>query len=365
MRTGRTDGELLTYRPALYGPGFAPLEERPPVDRVWEVVDLVPSQLDELVETRCVGPLEGAGPIVRDALLRSTPLEAFGVWVHYPWSGVLVRVLPPDLFRELRLDRNRDKITASEQASLLGRTAGIVGLSIGSAIALTLAQEGVVGSLVLADFDTLSTSNMNRVRAPIHAAGLPKTVVTARQLAEIDPFVDVRCVHEGLQPEGLDAFFEGLDLVVDACDGLGMKIRLREAARARGIPVIMETSDRGMLDVERFDLEPDRPLLHGIFDVPADRVDRMGADERLALVAESVGYEVSTRAAASLIELGSTVKTWPQLASDVAAGGASVTRVVRRLMLGQEVPSGRRFLAPEDIPPALPPVSPRPARPTG
>ena len=25
-------------------------------------------------------------------------------------------------------------------------------------------------------------------------------------------------------PEGLDAFFEGLDLVVDACDGLGMKI---------------------------------------------------------------------------------------------------------------------------------------------
>ena len=26
----------------------------------------------------------------------------------------------------------------------------------------------------------------------------------------------------------------------------------------------METSDRGLLDVERFDLEPDRPLFHGL-----------------------------------------------------------------------------------------------------
>jgi hypothetical protein len=26
----------------------------------------------------------------------------------------------------------------------------------------------------------------------------------------------------------------------------------------------METSDRGVLDVERFDLEPDRPIFHGL-----------------------------------------------------------------------------------------------------
>ena len=45
-----------------------------------------------------------------------------------------------------------------------------------------------------------------------------------------------------------------------------MKVLLRERARELRMPVVMETSDRGVLDVERFDLEPDRPLLHGRMD---------------------------------------------------------------------------------------------------
>ena len=43
-----------------------------------------------------------------------------------------------------------------------------------------------------------------------------------------------------------------------------MKLLVREMARERRIPVLMETSDRGVLDVERFDLEPDRPIFHGL-----------------------------------------------------------------------------------------------------
>jgi len=43
--------------------------------------------------------------------------------------------------------------------------------------------------------------------------------------------------------------------VIEECDSLDMKFLVREAARDRQIPVIMETSDRGVLDVERFDLE--------------------------------------------------------------------------------------------------------------
>ena len=43
-----------------------------------------------------------------------------------------------------------------------------------------------------------------------------------------------------------------------------MKFAVREHARARRLPVLMATSDRGMFDIERFDLEPDRPLFHGL-----------------------------------------------------------------------------------------------------
>ena len=49
----------------------------------------------------------------------------------------------------------------------------------------------------------------------------------------------------------------------------------------------------------------------------------------------------SARGAASLAEIGQTLSTWPQLASDVTLGGASVAATVRRLGTGEPVPSGR------------------------
>lgn len=61
-------------------------------------------------------------------------------------------------------------------------------------------------------------------------------------------------------------FCEGgnLDLLIDECDGFDIKILARIKAKELKIPVVMEANDRCMLDVERFDLEPDRPLLHGL-----------------------------------------------------------------------------------------------------
>ena len=52
--------------------------------------------------------------------------------------------------------------------------------------------------------------------------------------------------------------------IMEVCDGLDMKIISRFKAREFGVPVVMDTNDRGMLDIERFDLEPQRPILHGL-----------------------------------------------------------------------------------------------------
>jgi len=322
-------------------PSLAALRDRP--GAVWREVDLVDEQQRALADARSVGADDGH--LARARQLEQLRDEADVAWVYYPWSGVLVRMLGPAAYRALRLDRNRNKITAAEQERLLQRAVGVVGLSVGNAVALTLAQEGVAGTLVLADFDELGTSNLNRVRAPVAWVGLPKTVVAARQIAEIDPYLTVRCLHEGLTATHLDAFFAGLDVVVDECDGLAMKLQLRAEARRRGVPVVMETSDRGTLDVERFDEEPERALLHGR--VPAldpAEVATLSDEERLGLVAKIVGYDVSARAAASMLEIGATLSTWPQLASDVAHGGASVCAAVRRILLGQPLASGRRRL---------------------
>ncbi len=295
-----------------------------------------------------------------DDMLGGRPPGEHGRWVFYPWSGRLVHLLAPPEFDELRLDRNRHKLTRDEQRRLRGATIGIVGLSVGNAIALTLALEGVGGHLRLADFDRLDLSNMNRVRAAVHDIGVPKVVLAARQIAEIDPYLELSLLPDGLTFDNVDAFLRGggelgppLDVVVDECDGLAQKFLLRERARELRLPVVMETSDRGLLDVERFDLEPDRALLHGRMDGAgsADVAERLRAPKRIAdghkaaLVVELLDAGLlSTRMAATMVEVDATVSSWPQLASDVVLGGASATVAVRRLVLGQPLPSGRRYV---------------------
>lgn len=344
----------------------AALEALRASERIWHIHDALARQARELARVRAPGA--GADAITR-AAARFLIEEGASRWVYYPWSGRLVRLLAPAAFRELRLSRNRDKITAEEQARLGRLTVGVVGLSAGHAVALTLALEGACGHLKLADMDELDLSNLNRVRAGVHDIGVAKTVVLARQLMEIDPYLQLTLYPRGVTREDMDAFLLGdaaVDIVVDECDTLAIKVLLRERARALRLPVIMDTSDRGMLDVERFDVEPARPILHGrLGDVDARALERLSEPERLDLAARIVGPEgLSTRLAASVLEIGQSLATWPQLASDVTLGGASVTAAVRRIALGEPLPSGRRYIDLEDTlaraPAAPAPVSPLP-----
>ncbi|KQU02567.1 hypothetical protein ASG56_16595 [Rhodococcus sp. Leaf7] len=264
-------------------------------------------------------------------------------WIHYPWRRTLVHVVGPKGFRRLRLDRNRNKITAAEQDRLGDIRIGVVGLSVGHAVAHTLALEGLCGELRIADFDDLELSNLNRIPSSILELGESKTHVVARRIAELDPYLAVRVYDDGITPDTVDDFLDGLDIVVEECDSLDIKVLLREAARRHRIPVIMETSDRGLLDVERFDLEPDRPLFHGALGT-LESTDLAGLSTRdkVPHVMSILGAsDVSARFAASMVEVERTISTWPQLGSDVALGGATVASVVRRIALDRPVASGR------------------------
>jgi molybdopterin/thiamine biosynthesis adenylyltransferase/nitroreductase len=324
--------------------------------RVWHVHDTLELQLRDLVRARgCGGRLSEADVDERvESVVDGVGLEAYGSWIHYPWSGRLVRVLPELEFRELRLDRNRDKITASEQRRLREATVAIVGLSVGNAAAITLTMEGAYGHLKLADFDRLELSNMNRLRAGIHDLGVPKAVLAARQIVELDPYASLTLFTDGATPENVDSLLTDeprVDVVVDECDAIAMKFLLRERARALRIPVVMETSDRGLIDIERFDLDHERPIFHGRCGATsASEVAGLERAEQLALVLAIVDAEaISARAAASLLEIETTLSTWPQLASEVTLGGATITTAVRRLALGESLRSGRSYVDLEHV----------------
>ncbi|MFF2557591.1 Rv1355c family protein [Nocardia sp. NPDC058058] len=279
-------------------------------------------------------------------------LTEYGIWVWYPWTGDLVHLLPEKEFRAVRADRNRYKITVAEQQRLAGMRIGIVGLSVGNAAAVTLAMEGIGGEFKLADFDRLGLTNLNRLRARVADLGVDKTVLAARQLLEIDPFLRIELHSNGIRESFIDDFLLGggrLDLLIEECDDLHTKVLIRERARAHGIPVLMETSDRGMLDVERFDLEPDRPLLHGLLgSLRAEQLRGLSTRDKIPYIMAILGAP-STRAAASLPEVGHSIGSWPQLASGVALGGAIIADTARRLLLGEPILSGRYHVDPGEL----------------
>ncbi|KAA6438975.1 Rv1355c family protein [Dyadobacter flavalbus] len=318
--------------------------------------DSVYEQLKELIKIRNPQSrlAENDYKEIIDFHLNNCSMEQYGTWVFYPWSKRLVHMLDYEEFLEVRTSRNIYKITPEEQQILIQKRIGIVGLSVGHAIALTLTTERCCGELRLADFDSLELSNLNRVRTGVHNLGLPKVVIAAREIMEIDPYLSVTCFTEGLTEDNLDSFFlhnGKIDLLVEECDGLDCKIFSRQKARQLGIPVLMDTNDRGMLDIERFDLEPGRALLHGLIEhLEPENLKTLTSAEKVALVVKILGDEqISERCRISMSEIGKSITAWPQLASSVMLGGAMVTDVSRRILLGQLHTSGRFYVDLDEI----------------
>ncbi|MFZ0716521.1 Rv1355c family protein, partial [Mycobacterium sp.] len=301
-------------------------------DPVIEFVDQRETQLAELQ-----GLLPPAGPDRAAEPCR---------WVYFPWRRTVVAVLGPRGFRAVRLDRNRNVITAEEQSRLGELRIGVAGLSAGHVIAHTLAAQGLCGLLRLADFDHLELSNLNRVPATVLDIGLNKAEVTARRIAELDPYLPVEIMDTGLTLETIDEFLDGLNIVVEECDSLDVKALVRERARARGIPVLMATSDRGLVDVERFDLEPQRPILHGLLgEVDPASLARMTSGQKVPYLVRLLEAEhLSGRLLASVVEIDRTLSTWPQVSGDVVLGATAIAEAVRRIGLAEHLPSGRARL---------------------
>ncbi len=273
-----------------------------------------------------------------------------GNWIYYPWRNTVVRILEEKEFIRLRTVRNRYKITEKEQEQLQKQIIGVIGLSVGQSVALSLAMERCFGELRIADFDTLDLSNMNRIRTGLYNLGIKKSWIVAREIAEIDPYLKVTLYDEGVTESNMDDFLmKGgkMDLLIEECDSLPIKILSRLKARSLGIPVMMDTSDRGMMDIERFDLEPGRPIFHGL-------LSDYGEEKELLNILPEKGREImisllqfenlSDRVKYSFGELGKTITSWPQLASSVLLGGAACCHYARMLLLGQEVNSGRFYV---------------------
>ncbi len=275
-----------------------------------------------------------------------------GDWVYFPWSGTMVHMLSKIDYIKLRTNRNQNLITAQEQQILLESKVAIAGLSVGSHIAVNLAHNGIGQNLCLAEFDSLETSNLNRIRAGVDKIGLSKLSIASQELYEIDPYVSLECISEGLTEDSLQTFVlkePRPNIIFEIIDGFEMKIKMRLLAREAGIPVIMiaNLGDSVLLDIERFDLDKKLPLFNGVIgDTPEVILSNpdLTEEDKHRYAVQLVGKEnVPIKALRSVMEINKTLVGRPQLMSTVAVSAGLATYFGRRIILGEKFAGGRKI----------------------
>lgn len=274
-------------------------------------------------------------------------LERSGSWVYFPWNGKLVHYLTDTDHQEVRTARNKNLIHKDEQERFYNSTIAVAGLSVGSHAALTIATMGGARRMKLADMDVISPSNLNRLRFDFTSIGVHKADAVARALYQLNPYADIEVFRDGVTDKNMDGFLDGADILIEELDDIEVKIRLREEARSRRMPVLMATdsSDNVILDVERFDLHEDMPIFHGLLegmDLSDIKTNRIKLYEVMGRII-NLNY-VTPRQLHSVKEIGVTIYSWPQLATAAYMTGSVLAYATRRIILNQPLKEGKIFL---------------------
>jgi len=123
---------------------------------------------------------------------------------------------------------------------------------------------GGAQKIKIADPDEVSPSNLNRIRSDFLALGRKKTDLALEYLYQLNPYAEIDVFDTGVTEANMEQFLSDIDVLIEETDDLEIKIRLRLAARERGIPVVMATDngDNIIVEVERFDLDKTKQLFN-------------------------------------------------------------------------------------------------------
>lgn len=124
-------------------------------------------------------------------------------------------VMPPeDELEELMCARHTPQVHKKFKSSCVG-IAGCGGL--GSNIAVMLARSGV-GRLIIADFDVVEPTNLNRQMFMIRHLGMYKTEALKSLIKEINPYISVETHCVKITEENATEIFGCCDVVCEAFD---------------------------------------------------------------------------------------------------------------------------------------------------
>lgn len=133
---------------------------------------------------------------------------------------------------------------AEFQEALKNKHVAIFGLGgVGGYCAEALARAGI-GELTLVDFDTVSTSNINRQIIALNSTvGQKKTALFEQRIKDINPDIKLNIIDDFYTNSKIKA-----DYVADAIDTMRSKISLLENCITNNIPVISSMGAGNRID---------------------------------------------------------------------------------------------------------------------
>ena len=133
-----------------------------------------------------------------------------------------------EVLRAMIASRNSPELNLALSKAVIG-VAGLGGL--GSNIALSLARVGVK-KLVLADFDVVEPSNLNRQQYFVRHIGMQKTQALKELINDVNPFVEVETHDIFLDDKNVANVFGECEILCEAFDNVAGKAMILNEAGA-------------------------------------------------------------------------------------------------------------------------------------
>lgn len=260
-----------------------------------------------------------------------------------------------DICVEISTIRNRNLISFNDQKILKTTVVGFFGLSVGSHAALTWMMESRAGAIKIMDPDIISGSNLNRLRMGWDTVGKKKISVIKSYLLDISPSVKVYA-SEDTGDANVKKFFDQtpkINVAIDAIDNMQGKILLRKLSKQYKIPLLSaaDVGDNIIIDIERYDRLPMPAMFLGR--IPGiEKIDFtiLTPIEQKKLIVKLIGFDHNSESLlTSLLSIGKTLSTWPQLGATATISGGIIATVIKKLILGENVVSGRYYVSLDNL----------------
>ncbi len=200
------------------------------------------------------------------------------------------------------------QIDAVGQQKLLDSTVLIIGMGgLGSPVAMYLASAGV-GHLILADFDMVELSNLQR--QIIHSTediGRNKVDSAYDRLKQLNPDVTITRFKQVLDDDTLSDLVPQVDLVVDGCDNFDTRFAVNRACVKYHKPLVSGAAIRFEGQVSVFMNNGNGPCYHCLYKEGGDSEMRCSENGVLAPVTGLIGSLQAIEAIKVLTNIGETL----------------------------------------------------------